>query len=94
MHLYFFCPPLQSIPADSWYLLGSVAACGCTVLAIGQEQPFVPLGRAQPRGLEPSAAPLRGSAWNKKILQKTPESSSYSIKWFPLTQSNQECLIL
>lgn len=72
MHPYFFAPLAEHpcrllVPAG----LCGCSSTGCTVLAMGQEQPFVPLGRAQPRGLEPSAVPLRGSAWSKKILQKT-----------------------
>lgn len=95
IHPYFFCPHLQSIPADPWNLPGSVAACGrpsagCTILAIGQEQPFGPLGRAQLRGVGTQCCSVRGSAWSKKPPQKTPESSSYSVKQFCLTRSNRE----
>lgn len=59
MHLFFFFAPLAEHPCR---LLVPVRLW-CTALAMGQEQP---------RGLEPSAVPLGGSAWRKKIPKKHP----------------------
>lgn len=56
---------------------------------------FVPLGRTQPRGLEPSAVPLGGSAWSKKIPKTHPNPhlipSNGSLRILPSHEPLQVC---
>lgn len=70
---FFFCSHLQSIPADPWYLPGSLlhAATPTQGAQSWPEQPFGPLGRAQPRGLEPSAVLSGVQHGAKKYPKKT-----------------------
>lgn len=67
----FFFSPLAEHPCT--LLVPAGLCCWCTVLAMGQEQPFVPLGRAQPReGWSPVLFLSGVQHGEKKNTQKTP----------------------